>query len=171
MAGPARGGGHDRHDRAVEPHRRLLPGEALLQGDKISIRDLTLESGGTLRLSGDFDLKGFTPGQLGLRGQVQNFLALRREGTHAEANGTIALTGPWDHARFTGQILVPKATFATTFFTAGPHPDIILVNQPPPTETESARRLGFWEKLRVDLTLQSAGERLQEIARQSGGHR
>ena len=94
---------------------RLLPGEAQLQGDKITLRDLTLESGGTLRLSGDFNLKGFAPGQLALRGQALNFLALRREGTQAEANGTLALTGPWEHARFTGQILIPKATFATSF--------------------------------------------------------
>ncbi|MCX5889582.1 MAG: translocation/assembly module TamB domain-containing protein [Deltaproteobacteria bacterium] len=138
---------------------RLLPGEALLQGDKITIRDLTLESGGTLHLSGDFNLKGFTPGQLALRGQAANFLALRREGTQAEANGTISLTGPWDHARFTGQILVPKATFATSFFSAGPHPDIILVNKPAEPAAKSApSNLVFWQNLQIDLTLQSAGE-------------
>ncbi len=138
---------------------RLLPGEAQLQGDKITLRDLTLESGGTLRLSGDFNLKGFAPGQLALRGQALNFLALRREGTHAEANGTIALTGPWEHARFTGQLLIPKATFATSFFSAGPHPDIILVNKPAePAATAAPSNLVFWHNLQIDLTLQSAGE-------------
>jgi len=138
---------------------RLLPGEAQLQGDQITLRDLTLESGGTLRLSGDFNLQGFTPGQLALRGQALNFLALRREGTQAEANGTFALTGPWEHARFTGQILIPKATFATSFFAAGPHPDIILVNKPAePTATAASSNLVFWKNLQIDLTLQSAGE-------------
>jgi len=138
---------------------RLLPGEAQLQGNQISLRDLTLESGGTLRLSGDFNLKGFTPGQLALRGQAQNFLALRREGTQAEANGTFALTGPWEHASFTGQILIPKATFATSFFSAGPHPDIILVNKPAePAATAAPSNLVFWKNLQIDLTLQSAGE-------------
>ncbi len=139
---------------------RLLPGEARLQGGKITIPDLTLQSGGTLHLSGDLALKGFTPGQLELRGQLSNFLALQREGTQAEGNGTIVLTGPWDHARLTGQILIPKATFATSFFQAGPHPDIILVNKPvaPEATAKAPSNLVFWKNLQIDLTLQSAGE-------------
>ena len=147
--------------RAAGLPYRLLPGEARLQGSKITIPNLTLQSDGTLRLSGDLTLKGFTPGHLDLRGQAVNFLALRREGTQAEANGNLALTGPWDHARLTGLITVPKATFATSFFQAGPHPDIILVNQPAPPEpaaTAPASNLVFWQNLQIDLTLQSAGE-------------
>ena len=77
-----------------------------------------------------------------------------------EANGNLALTGPWNNARLTGQVVIPKATFATKFFQAGPHPDIILVNQPaaPEGRKTAAGNLAFWENLQVDLTLQSAGE-------------
>ena len=139
----------------------LLPGEARLQGSKISIPDLVLQSGGTFRLSGDLALQGFTQGQLTLRGQAVNFLALNKEGSQIEANANLALTGPWNGARLTGQISITKATLATSFFTSGPHPDIILVNQPPaaaPGTEAAAGNLEFWDKLRVDLTLQSAGE-------------
>ena len=139
----------------------LLPGEARLQGSKISIPDLVLQSGGTFRISGDLALQGFTQGQLTLRGQAVNFLALNREGSQIEANANLALTGPWNGAHLTGPISITKATLATSFFTSGPHPDIILVNQPPAAApgTEAAEgHLEFWDRLRVDLTLQSAGE-------------
>ena len=43
--------------RAAGVPYRLLPGEARLQGSKITLPDLTLESGGTLRLSGDLTLQ------------------------------------------------------------------------------------------------------------------
>ena len=138
---------------------RLLPGEARLEGSKITLPDIILESRGTLRLSGDLTLQGLIPGRLDLRGQALNFLALSREGTQIEANGNLALTGPWEGAHLTGQISIPKATFATTFFQAGPHPDIILVNQPVGPKSEAAAgNLVFWKNMRVDLMLQSAGE-------------
>jgi len=139
---------------------RLLPGEARLQGDKITIPDLVLESGaGTLRIAGDLALQSFTPGQLTLRGQAVNFLALNKEGSQIEANANLTLTGPWDKAQLTGQISVTKATFATSFFQGGPHPEIIRVNKPAAKESEAegAPHLKFWENLQVDLTLQSAG--------------
>lgn len=138
---------------------RLRPGEIRLQNDKISLPELVVESGGTLRLSGDLTLKGFTPDRVKLQGQVQNFLALQREGTQVTANGDLAISGPWEGAQLTGRILIPKATFATSFFEAGPHPDIVLVNKPAAPELKTAPdSLLFWQNLRADLTLQSAGK-------------
>jgi translocation and assembly module TamB len=140
---------------------RLLPGEVRLQGGKITIPDLVLVSGaGTFRITGELALQSFTPDQLTLRGQAVNFLALSKEGSQIEANANLALTGPWDKAQLNGQISITTATFATSFFQGGPHPEIILVNQPAAKESEAegAGHLKFWENLRVDLTLQSAGE-------------
>ncbi len=138
---------------------RLLPGAAQLQGSKITIPEVLLQSGGTLRLSGDLTLQGFTPGHLEMRAQLLNFLALRREGSQAEANGALALSGPFNHTRLTGEILVPQATFATSFFQSGPNPDIHLV-QPSPAEpaAPATGTLAFWRNMQVDFTLQSAGE-------------
>ena len=146
--------------RAAGAPYHLLPGEARLQGSKISIPNLVLQSGGTFRITGDLALPGFSSGHLTLRGQAVNFLALSKEGSQIEANADLALTGPWNGARLTGQISITKATFATSFFQAGPHPDIILVNKPATAEpqAEAAGKLELWDKLRVDLTLQSAGE-------------
>ncbi len=138
---------------------RLLPGAAQLQGSKITIPEVLLQSGGTLRLSGDLTLQGFTPGHLEMRAQLVNFLALRREGSQAEANGALILSGPFNNTRLTGQILVPAATFATSFFQTGPNPDIRLV-QPSPAEpaAPATGTLAFWRNMQVDFTLQSAGE-------------
>jgi translocation and assembly module TamB len=138
---------------------RLLPGAAQLQGSKITIPEVLLQSGGTLRLSGNLTLQGFTPGHLEMRAQLLNFLALRREGSQAEANGALTLSGPFNNARLTGQILVPKATFATSFFQSGPNPDIHLVQASPPEPAAPATgTLAFWRNMQVDFTLQSAGE-------------
>lgn len=138
---------------------RLQPGAARLEGSRIIVPELLLESGGTLRLSGDLALQGFAPGQLNLRGQLVNFEALRQDGSEAEGNGTLTLSGPFSHASLTGRILVPKATFATKFFQAGPNPDILLVQpQPPGPLAQPPHPLTFWKNLRFDLTLQSAGE-------------
>jgi translocation and assembly module TamB len=144
--------------RAAGALYRLLPGEAHLQGTKITIPNLTLESGGALRLSGGLSLDGFTPGQIELRGEALNFIAIRKEGTQVEANGNVALLGPWKAARLTGRILIPRATFATSFFQPGPPPDIILINQPAAPEKKSPSKLAFWKNLQMDLALQSAGE-------------
>jgi translocation and assembly module TamB len=94
-----------------------------------------------------------------MRGQLLNFLALRRQGSQAEANGALTLSGPFNNARLTGQILVPEATFATKFFQTGPNPDIRLVQpSPPEPEAQVTRTLAFWRNMQVDFTLQSAGE-------------
>lgn len=138
---------------------RLQPGAILIQNSKITLPELVVESGGTLRLHGDVTLQGFTPSRVKLQGQAQNFLALKREGTQIVANADLALSGPWDAASLSGQILIPKATFATSFFQSGPHPDIILVNRPKAPEPGAAPdSLVFWRNLRSDLTLQSAGK-------------
>ena len=138
---------------------RLLPGAARLQGSKITIPEVLLESGGTLRLSGDLTLQGFAPGHLELRGVLQNFLALRREGSQVEANGALTLSGPFGNPSLTGQILIPQATFATSFFQIAPNPDIHLVQpSPPASEAQATHALAFWRNMQADFTLQSTGE-------------
>ena len=90
---------------------------------------------------------------------MQNFLALRHEGSRVEADGALTLSGPFGNPRLTGQILIPQATFATSFFQIAPNPDIHLV-QPslPASEAQAAHALAFWRNMQADFTLQSTGE-------------
>ncbi len=159
VSGQVRWGAGSIKLRAAGLPYRLLPGAAQLQGSKITIPEVILQSGGTLRLSGDLTLQGLTPGHLEMRAQLVNFLALRREGSQVKTNGALILSGPLNNARLTGQILVPEATFATSFFQTGPNPDIRLV-QPSPLEAEApaTHALAFWRNMQVDFLLESAGE-------------
>ncbi|MFZ5450552.1 MAG: translocation/assembly module TamB domain-containing protein [Thermodesulfobacteriota bacterium] len=144
---------------------RLLPGEATLQGEKIVIPDLALESGGMAHLRGAVTLVGFRPHRLDLRGNLQDFQALGRGGAEASANGNVSLRGPWSAPLLQGRLLVLKAYFRPSFFQTGIHEDIVLKKTPPPpaANADTNEELAVWQNLRMDITLVSTdGARIKD---------
>ncbi len=136
---------------------RLLPGEATLQGEKLVIPDITLESGGTAHIHGSVTLTAFSPQQVDIRVQLQDFQGLGRGGAEATGSGSITLTGPGSAPFLKGRLLVSKASFRPSFFQAGKHADIVLKKAPPsPTaKATQAGELSLWNNLQMDITLES----------------
>jgi translocation and assembly module TamB len=137
----------------------LLPGEATLQGDKLVIPDIALESGGVAHLSGAITLAGFRPRRFEVRAQLQDFAGLARGGSHAAASGNLTFSGPASAPLLKGRLLVNKASFRPSFFQSGIHSDIVLVN-PPPSPTAKASQNGelvFLKNLQMDLILETHG--------------
>ena len=98
----------------------LSPGEIRLQGDKIVIPGLVIQSDGTMRLSGEIVLAGTPSAQARL--QTDNFLLLDRGGDGVWTNGFIDLKGPLSALVASGHLKVPKAQFRPTFFRSGIDP-------------------------------------------------
>lgn len=138
---------------------RLLPGEANLQGEKLVIPDLALESGGMAHIKGTVTLAGFSPRQIEARAQLQDFQALARGGAEASGTGSIYLSGPWSAPVLKGRLLVSKASFRPSFFQTGIHCEICLVNPPPSAKAKASANgeLDLWKNLEMDLVLESPG--------------
>lgn len=133
---------------------RLVPGEIRLQGDKIVIPGLILESDGTLRLSGEIVLAG--PIRVQTRVQAENFQLLNRGGNDLWTNGAIEVNGPLTALVAKGRLLVPKAQFRPTFFRSGKDPDVILLPlKPAPTGTAAAPDL--YRAMTVDVAIEAPG--------------
>jgi translocation and assembly module TamB len=138
---------------------RLLPGEATLQGEKVVIPDIALESGGMAHIRGAITLAAFSPRQIEAQAQLQDFQALGRAGSEASGTGNIYLSGPWSAPVLKGRLLVSKASFRPSFFQSGIHADIVLKKAaPPPTaKAPEAGELAAWKNLEMDITLESPG--------------
>ena len=134
---------------------RLAPGEIRLQGDKIVIPGLVIQSDGTMRLSGEIVLTGVP--QARARLQADNFLLLDRGGNEVWTNGCIDLKGPFSALVASGQLVVPKAQFRPTFFRSGMDPDVILVPAKPKPQAEATAVPAIYRNLRVDVTLENSG--------------
>jgi translocation and assembly module TamB len=139
---------------------RLRPGQATLQAQKITIPELIFESGGVFRLQGDVSLAGFIPQNVDLRGQMEDFIAIRRGGTQAEGRGAVQLRGPADDLRLTGHLLLSRTTFATSFFQMESHPEIEVSDRlaPPPEPEDPLKGPALWKNMVMDLTLESKGD-------------
>jgi len=133
----------------------LSPGEIRLQGDKIVIPGVVVQSDGTMRLSGEIVLAG-TP-QAQVRLQTDNFLVLDRGGNEVWTNGFIDLKGPLSALVASGHLKVPKAQFRPTFFRSPMDPDVILVPVKPKPQAEAAAPPAIYRNLRVDVTLENSG--------------
>jgi autotransporter translocation and assembly factor TamB len=133
----------------------LSPGEIRLQGDKIVIPGLVIQSDGTMRLSGEIVLAGAPSAQVRL--QTDNFLLIDRGGNEVWTNGFIDLKGPVSALVASGHLKVPKAQFRPTFFRSGMDPDVILVPVKPKPETETAAAPAIYRNLKVDVTLDNTG--------------
>lgn len=134
---------------------RLTPGEIRLQGDKIVIPGIVIQSDGTLRLSGEIVLAGAPKAQARL--QMDNFLLLDRGGNEVWTNGFIDLKGPLSALVASGHLKVPKAKFRPTFFRTGMDPDVILVPVKPKPQAEATAAPAIYRNLRVDVTLENSG--------------
>jgi translocation and assembly module TamB len=133
----------------------LSPGEIRLQGDKIVIPGLVIQSDGTMRLSGQIVLAGAPSAQVRL--QTDNFLLLDRGGNEVWTNGFIDLKGPFSALVASGYLKVPKAQFRPTFFRSGMDPDVILVPVKPKPEAKAAVAPAIYRNLKVDVTLDNTG--------------
>jgi translocation and assembly module TamB len=138
---------------------KLLPGEASLQGGKLVIPDLALESGGTAHIHGSITMAAFWPQQVNLRAQLQDFHGLGRGGAEAFGTGGVTLTGPWSAPLLKGRLLVSKASFRPSFFQTGIHADIVLKKAPPSSAAKAlkAGKPASWKNLQMDITLESPG--------------
>ena len=133
----------------------LSPGEIRLQGDKIVIPDIVVQSDGTMRLSGEIVLAAVPQAQVRL--QTDNFLLLDRGGNEVWTNGFIDLKGPFSALVASGHLKVPKAQFRQTFFRSGMDPDVILVPVKPKPKAEAAAVPAIYRNLKVDITLDNTG--------------
>ena len=134
---------------------RLAPGEIRLQGDRIVIPGLVIQSDGSIRLSGEIGLAGGP--QAKARLQADNFLVIDRGGNEVWTNGVIDLKGPLSALVASGHLMVPKAQFRPTFFRSAQDPDVILVPVKPKAQTEATAAPAIYRNLRVDVTLENSG--------------
>jgi hypothetical protein len=134
---------------------RLVPGEIRLQGDKIVIPGLVVQSDGTMRLSGEVDLAG-TP-QAQARLQADNFQLLYRGGNKVWTNGVINLKGPLSALVVKGSLIVPQAQFRPSYFRSGMDPDVILVPQKPKPKAAAGTTPAIYRHLRVNVSIDSPG--------------
>jgi translocation and assembly module TamB len=134
----------------------LAPGEIRLQGDKIVIPGLVVQSNGTLRLSGEIALAGTSHALV--RAQSDNFHLLDRGGNIIWVDGFIDLKGPLSALVANGRLIVPKAQFRPTFFRSGMDPDVILMPQQPKPTTAEGAAPSIYRNLSVNLTIDSSGK-------------
>jgi translocation and assembly module TamB len=134
---------------------RLVPGEIRLQGDKIVIPGLVVQSDGTMRLSGEVDLAG-TP-QAWARLQADNFQVLYRGGNKVWTNGMINLRGPLSALVVNGRLTVPQAQFRPSYFRSGMDPDVILLPPKPKPKAAAGTAPAIYRNLRVNISIDSPG--------------
>jgi translocation and assembly module TamB len=162
VSGHIRWGAGFLHLRQTGLPYRLAPGQARLQGERLLIPEINLESGGTARFSGEITLTGYHPQQVTARGQLQDFVVLRRGGSEAAGTGNLTLTGPWSGPVLKGNLLVSRAVFQTGFFRSDQHPDITLMRAPPPAPPPgpagpNATPTAFYRDLQMDVALEATG--------------
>jgi translocation and assembly module TamB len=131
---------------------KLNAGEARLQGDRVEISAITLESQGTLTLSGNLNLRGASR----VETQLQGFQLMDRGGNQIWLDGAIHLSGPLSHLVVNGQITVPKALLRPTLFSSGLDPDVVLAEQKPAAKG-AIQKPSPYQNLQVDVSVTSQG--------------
>ncbi|MCL4501199.1 MAG: translocation/assembly module TamB domain-containing protein, partial [Deltaproteobacteria bacterium] len=131
---------------------RLNPGEARLQGDKIVIPAITMESQGTITVSGNLNLKGASA----VETRLQGFQVMSRGGNQIWLDGEVYVSGPVSHLVVKGRITVPKALLRPTLFSGGLDPDVVLVDKPPAKKKTSAKPSPY-QNMQIDLPITSHG--------------
>jgi translocation and assembly module TamB len=131
---------------------KLVPGEMRLQGDKVEIPAITMESQGTLNLSGNVNLKGSTR----IETRLQGFQLMNRGGNEIWLDGAINLSGPMSRLVATGQVTVPKALLRPTLFSSGLDPDIVIEGSKPPSK-KASRKPNPYQNMQIDVAIDSRG--------------
>jgi autotransporter translocation and assembly factor TamB len=151
--------------RATGTNYQLLPGAVNLQGNRITLPQLTLRNGGTATLTGDLNLSGYVPADVRARLQFMNFKAIDKLRSEAFVDGTINLDGTYPKLAATGTLTIPTGSFTLGFLNVGPttvNKDVILVREQarktPSTKTPQpavASGSEVWKNLRVDIHIQA----------------
>ncbi len=131
---------------------KLSPGEARLQGDRVEIPAMTLESQGTLTLSGNLNLQGSSIGEA----RLQGFQLMNRGGNEISLDGAIHLSGPMARLAANGQITVTKALLRPTLFSGGLDPDIVLAGQKPAPHKIHPKPSPY-QNMQIDVSIESHG--------------
>lgn len=145
---------------------QLQPGEIRLQGNHLTIPQLTLRSEGTATLTGEITLSGFRPDEVRARLQMDNFKAIDKLGSEAFVNGSVNLDGRYPNLAVRGSLSIPKAHFRLAFLNLGlnaVNKDVILVREqkseaakaPAAQKTRQGKEPEVWKDVRVDLTIQA----------------
>jgi translocation and assembly module TamB len=147
---------------------QLLPGEIRLQGNRLTIPQLTLQSEGAMTLTSDITLEGFQPDEVRARVQINNFKAIDKLGSQAFLDGAVTLGGRWPDLAVRGNLTIPKASFRLSFLNLGPttvNKDVILVresaakkaqSQPSkPQKTRKQQESLVWRNLSVNLSIKA----------------
>ena len=133
---------------------KLNPGEARLQGDKIAIPAVTLESQGTLTVSGNLNLRGSST----VETRLQGFQAMDRGGNQIWLDGDVHVSGPVSHLVVKGQITVPKALLRPTLFSGGLDPDVVVVEQQKRAAPKKvSHKPSPYQNMQVDIPITSHG--------------
>ncbi len=139
----------------------ISPGTINWQGNKLSLPQLTLESGGTVRLTGDVDFKGYQPQRVRARADIDNFKVLERLASEAFLNGEVNLNGPFSALVLRGRLSIPQATINPALIrpSTRQHPDIVLVRQKQPEKAKEEQSLearpDFYKNMKIDLSLEA----------------
>lgn len=131
---------------------KLNPGEARLLWDRVEIPAITLESQGTLTLSGNLNLKGASR----VETRLQGFQVMNRGGNQIWLDGAVHLSGPMSHLVASGQITVPKALLRPTLFSGGLDPDVVLADQKP-ASPKTRRKPSPYQNMQIDVPIESHG--------------
>ena len=129
--------------------------------DKLSLPQLTLESGGgTIVLTASADFKGYQPQRVTARATINDFKVLERLGSEAWLNGDVTANGPLSALVVRGHLTIPKATINPALVQAetqaGKNPDIILVRHQKEKTTQeksSAAMPDVYKNMTIDITV------------------
>ena len=168
MSGQVRWGSGFIKLRQTGASYQLQPGELRLEGNQLSLPQLTLQSDGTATLTSNITLKDFLPDEVRARLQLNNFKAIDKLGSEAFVNGAIALDGRWPNLSVKGDLGIPKASFRLSFFNMGANAvnkDIIMVREQAAAKAkEKAKKADLtvgepdvWKNLAVNLDVRAPG--------------
>uniref|UniRef100_A0A7C3V3C4 Translocation and assembly module TamB C-terminal domain-containing protein n=1 Tax=Desulfobacca acetoxidans TaxID=60893 RepID=A0A7C3V3C4_9BACT len=144
----------------------VQPGEIRLQGNRLTLPQLTLASEGTVTLTGDVSLAGLKP-EVKARLQVNNFKAIDKLGSKAYLDGGIKIDGHWPDLVVKGNLTIPQASFRLSYLNLGPttvNKDVILVREqatekkspaPGPPKTKTGLESEAWKNLGIDLNIRA----------------
>lgn len=146
---------------------QLQPGELRLQGDRLTLPQLTLRSTGTATLTADINLKDFSPADVRARLQLDNFQAIDKLGSEAFINGSVNLDGRYPDLAVKGNLYIPEASFRLSFFNLGTtaiNKDVILVRKKIAEKTKAQKAQitvdgpDVWKKLEINLDVRAPGK-------------
>jgi translocation and assembly module TamB len=139
----------------------IAPGTITWQGKKLSLPQLTLESGGTMIISGDVDFQGYQPRMVRARAILDNFKVLERLASEAFVNGEVNLTGPFVALVLRGRLFIPKATINPALIrpSTRQNPDIIMVRQKKADKAKKEQaeeaKPEVYKNMSIDLSLEA----------------